>query len=181
MSQYARSGVFPDKNSWKRTYKDMVKYHEEGMWYSRVSSDEFAQFRSIHPVYRESIIWVLCKYDPSIREHCQNFMQLICRLHSYEFEKLCHKCGSMFTNDAEHCLFRCAYLEDIRTRFKHLLATWFGSAVLELLNSFPNEIYIGVLLGSPDDTLDFLLNDSYIRFLKAGVSHISKLWCNFVH
>ena len=181
LRNYVRNGVFPNKYTWKRTCKSSVKDIEAYLWHSRLSDEEFSQFSCIHPVFRESIIWSVSKYDPSFTMHCQNVISLISRLNAYEYEKLCCKCGSLFTKDVEHCLFRCPYLDDIRTRFKLKLETVFGSTISEFLYSLRNEVYIGVLLGSPNDDLYNLLNDNYIDFFMIGIKHVSDLWHSFVH
>ena len=98
-----------------------------------------------------------------------------------EYEKLGCKCGSLFTKAVEHCLFRCPYLDDTRTGFKLKLETVFGSTISEFLYSLRNEVYIGVLLGPPNDDLYNLLNDNYIDFFMIGIKHVSDMWHNFVH
>ena len=89
LSTYSSSGVFPTSIKWKQVVKSRVKDNEELLWYQNAIADDLMLFNSIHPVLRESIIWSICKHDSSMKELCENVVNMISRISLTYFEKLC--------------------------------------------------------------------------------------------
>ena len=136
-------------------------------------------FDSIHPVLRESIIWSICKRDSSMKEFCENVVNMISRISLIYSEKLCSKCGRILNDDVYHCMFDCSYMHNQRHMFLDQLAIIFGNPLINILSGFSNEVFLGAILGAPCEEIDYVLNDRYIEFLRLGLKYVSRLWSQY--
>ena len=176
---FESNGTFPSKFQWKCILKSAVKRHVESDWYSEVSTAQFSFFQKIHPHFTESIIWSVSKFDPTMNIHCRNVIDLVSRLSSFDYMRLCSKCGIEYPKEAEHCLFTCDCLEDYRNDFTSLIPAKFGVNINTALGELDRESFIGSLLGNQINEIYSLLGDNVTYFIVTGIVYLSNLWTCF--
>ena len=104
MLQYYSNGTFPSKLIWKSLINAAIKRVEESSWYDRIYSDDFSMFQHIQPLFGESFIWTLCRYNSNMSANCRNVIDMISRLSRYTADKLCSRCGDMYNDEVLHCI-----------------------------------------------------------------------------
>ena len=64
--------------------------------------------------------------------------------------------------------------------FMDQLYTIFGKTLTDIVSGFPNEVFLGAILGAPCEELDPVINDRYFEFLRLGLKYVSRLWSQYL-
>ena len=173
---YINCGQFPSKSLWKQQVNKCIKVHEESLWYTNCTLNEFRMFNLIQPTLQESNIWLISKRIPKLLKHCRYAIKLVSYMCSYNIERLCSRCGIVYDDVIKHTLFNCLALESYRLSFIVSLNVKFGQAVSDHVSSLNSDEQLGVLLGGPCTRLESLSQKEYDAFVELSVVYISKLW-----
>ena len=173
---YVNSGQFPSKSEWKIQINKRIKQHEELLWYTNNTIDEFRIFNLTQPTLKESCIWLIGKRIPKLLKSCRVVIKMVSYMCSYSTEKLCSKCGILYNDVIKHTLFDCSVLENHRISFSLLLNTELGHEVSDYVSSLNSYEQLGVLLGGPCTRLEALSKKEYDTFLELSIVFLSKLW-----
>ena len=173
---YVNTGQFPSKSEWKMQIKKRIKRHEESLWLTNNTIDEFRRFNLIQSTLTESYIWLIGKRIPKLLKNCRIVIKMVSYMCSYNIETLCSKCGILYNDVIKHTLFDCSALENQRLSFSLLLNVQLGHDVSDYVSSLNSYEQLGVLLGGPCTRLESLSTKEYDTFLELSVVYISKLW-----
>ena len=173
---YVNSGQFPSKSEWKIQINKRIKQHEELLWYTNNTIDEFRIFNLTQPTLKESCIWLIGKRIPKLLKSCRVVIKMVSYMCSYSTEKLCSKCGILYNDVIKHTLHDCSALENHRLTFSLLLSIQLGHAVSDYVSSLNSYDQLGVLLGGPSIRLESLSKKEYDTFLELSIVYISKMW-----
>ena len=175
--KYSESGQFPSKLAWKNLVCKSITHYEETAWYNNVSAVEFLPFSCINPCFTDSCVWRLCRQYPSMLKACKSVIDMLSKLCSFSKERLCSKCGCVFTDEVYHCIIECPYFDVVRHAHASDIMREFGPGICNIMYEYYGYERLGVMLCSP--IVDYPSELDMDSFLKLNVVYCDRLWSIF--
>ncbi len=148
------SGVFPNKYTWKHTYKQQIAFHESLSWQQRSeTSSVLKEFRTVHNTLSIFNLWTLSIKNHSILNQCRFAVYLI-GIYFADFGRLqCHRCGFSSENIVLHYIYECIHSESDRQTFWREIQIKGGPNIFRKFTALNIQDQISVMFSSDSNPL----------------------------
>lgn len=124
---YISNGAFPSKYSWKTIVQRCILQYETIQLQSRLQSElSLRSFSKVHNKISPCAIWQFSRENYEYTYQCITVMNLLSRLYSCQYRKLCILCGTETDSIALHLIMFCSGNSTFRNRMWNQLYVCLG-------------------------------------------------------